>query len=142
MFHLANVLLGDGQEAEDVVQDIFLRLADSDTTPKNDNYLLTAVRNACLNRIRQMQLHDRVKELMPIEDEANLQPLDKRLEQFDNIAAYVDEQLEEPHRSIFHFRFEEDLTVSEIAHRLSLNPNTAYKYLMQSIQRIRQQFKS
>ena len=140
MIHLASVLLGDDEEAKDVVQDIFLRMADSDIQPKNDNYLLTAVRNACLNRIRQMQLHDKVKGLMPIEDEADQHPVDKQLEQLDNIAAYVDEQLEEPHRSIFHLRFDEDLTMSEIARRLSLNPNTAYKYLMQSIQQIRHHF--
>ena len=140
MIHLARVLLGNGEEAEDVVQDVFLRVADSDIVPKNDSYLLTAVRNACLNRIRQMQLHDRVKGLMPIEDEVDLQPVDKRLEQIDDIAAYVDEQLEEPHRSIFHLRFDEDLTVGEIARRLGLNPNTTYKYLTQSIQQIRHHF--
>ena len=140
MIHLASVLLGDDEEAEDVVQDIFLRLTDSDIPPQNDNYLLIAVRNACLNRIRQMQLHDKVKELMPLEDESDLQPIDKRLERLDDIAAYVDGQLEEPHRSIFHLRFDEDLTVSEIARRLGLNPNTAYKYLMQSIQQIRHHF--
>ena len=140
MIHLANVLLGDDEEAEDVVQDIFLRVADSDIPPKNDNYLLTAVRNACLNRIRQMQLHDKVKGLMPIDDEADQQPIDKRLERLDDIAAYVDGQLEEPHRSIFHLRFDEDLIVSEIARRLGLNPNTVYKYLMQSIQQIRHHF--
>ena len=142
MIHLARVLLGNDEEAEDVVQDIFLRVADSDVPPKSDSYLRTAVRNACQNRIRQMQLHDKVKALMPISDEADLQPIDKRLERLDDIAAFVDEQLEEPHRSIFHLRFDEDLTVGEIARRLGLNPNTAYKYLMQSIQRIRQQFKS
>ena len=140
MIHLASVLLGDDEEAEDVVQDIFLRVADSDIPPKNDNYLLTAVRNACLNRIRQMQVHDKVKGLMPIDDEADQQPIDKRLERLDDIAAYVDGQLEEPHRSIFHLRFDEDLIVSEIARRLGLNPNTVYKYLMQSIQQIRHHF--
>ena len=140
MIHLASVLLGDDEEAEDVVQDVFLRVADSDIPPKNDNYLLTAVRNACLNRIRQMHLHDKVKRLMPLEDDSALQPIDKRMERLDDIATYVDEQLEEPHRSIFHLRFDDDLTVSEIARRLGLNPNTAYKYLMQSIQQIRHHF--
>jgi len=150
MIHLATALLGErlrvgasagiDEEAEDVVQDVFLRVANSDIPPKNDNYLLTAVRNACLNRIRQMQLHDKVKRLMPIEDDSDLHPIDKRLERFDDIATYVDEQLEEPHRSIFHLRFDEDLTISEIARRLGLNPNTAYKYLMQSIQQIRHHF--
>ena len=154
MIHLARVLLGDDGEAEDVVQDIFLRIADSDIRPerstsgrllptgrKNESYLLIAVRNACLNKIRQMQLHEQVKNLLPIEDETDLQPIDRQLEQLEDISAFVDEQLEEPHRSIFHLRFDEDLTIAEIAHRLGLNPNTAYKYLAQSIQKIRNHFK-
>ena len=152
MIHLARILLDNDEEAEDVVQDIFLRIADSDMVfpfgqrpsvpPKNDRYLLTAVRNACLNRIRQKQLHDKVKSLMPINDEAELQPIEKRLELLDDIAAYIDEQIEEPHRSIFHLRFDEDLTIGDIARRLGLNPNTTYKYLMQSIQQIRHHFKN
>ena len=152
MIHLARVLLGDDGEAEDVVQDIFLRIADSDILrpeglsvaripPKNDSYLLIAVRNACLNKIRQMQLHERMKNLLPIEDETDLQPFDRQLEQLEDISTFVDEQLEEPHRSIFHLRFDEDLTIAEIARRLGLNPNTAYKYLAQSIQRISNHFK-
>jgi len=151
MIHLASVLLGDDGEAEDVVQDIFLRIADSDILrpeglsvaripPKNDSYLFIAVRNACLNKIRQMQLHERVKNLLPIEDETDLQPIDRQLEQLEDISAFVDEQLEEPHRSIFHLRIDEDLTIAEIARRLGLNPNTAYKYLAQSIQKIRNHF--
>ena len=91
MIHLARVLLGNDGEAEDVVQDIFLHMANSDITPKSEGYLLTAVRNACLNRIRQMQLHDRVKDLMPIDDVADLQPIDRQLERLDNIAAFVDD---------------------------------------------------
>ena len=88
-----------------------------------------------------MQLHERVKNLLPTENEIDQQPIDKQQEQLDNISAFVDEQLEEPQRSIFHLRFDEDLTIAEIARRLGLNPNTAYKYLAQSIQKIRNHFK-
>ena len=142
MIHLARVLLGDDKEAEDIVQDIFLHVADSDILPKNDGYLLTAVRHACLNRIRQMQLHDKVKNLLPVDDETDQQAIEKRLEWLDDISSFVDEQLKEPHRSIFHLRFDDDLTIGEIAKRLGLNPNTTYKYLMQSIQRIRHYFEN
>ena len=45
-----------------------------------------------------------------------------------------------PRVKIFHLRFDDGLTVAEIARRLGLNPNTAYKYLMQSIQQIKNHF--
>jgi len=140
MIHLARVLLGNDDEAEDVVQDVFLRVADGDMPPKNRGYLLVAVRNACLNRIRQMRLHDKVKRLMPIGEETDLQPIDRRMEQLDEISSYVERQMKEPHRSIFRLRFDEDLTIAEVARRLGINPNTAYKYLVQGIQQIRHHF--
>ena len=36
MIHLARVLLGNAGEAEEVVQDIFLPMGNSDITPKSD----------------------------------------------------------------------------------------------------------
>ena len=158
MIHLARVFLGDDGEAEDVVQDIFLRIADSDrwrgfeipgmeiadsksaSTRKSGNYLLAAVRNACLNKIRQKQLHEKVKSLLPMDADADFQPIDKEQERLDDIATFVDEQMEEPHRSIFHLRFDGDLTIADIARRLDLNPNTTYKYLAQCMERIRKHF--
>ena len=140
MIHLARVFLGDDGEAEDVVQDIFLRIACSDIPLKNDSYLLTAVRNTCLNKIRQKQLHEKVKSLLPMDADADFQPIDKEQERLEDIATFVDEQMEEPHRSIFHLRFDGDLTIADIARRLGLNPNTTYKYLAQCMERIRKHF--
>ena len=140
MIHLARVLLGNDSEADDVVQDVFLRIADSNIPPKSDNYLMAAVHNACLNRIRQKQLHEKVKNLLPIDAEADFQPIDKEQERLEDIASFVDGQMEEPHRSIFHLRFDEDLTIADIARRLGLNPNTTYKYLAQCMEHIRQHF--
>ena len=158
MIHLARVFLGDDGEAEDVVQDIFLRIADSDrwrgfeipdteavdlkstSARKSDNYLMVAMRNACLNRIRQKQLHEKVRNLLPIDADADFQPIDKEQERLADIAVFVNGQMEEPHLSIFHLRFDEDLTIADIARRLGMNPSTTYKYLAQCMEHIRKHF--
>ena len=72
---------------------------------------------------------------------SGIRQIDEQLEQIDEIQTFADQKLEEPHRSIFHLRFDEDLTIAEIAQRLDMNPNTTYKYLIQCIQQIRHHFK-
>ena len=140
MIRLARTILGDDGEAEDVVQDVFVRVIETGTSEPTPAYLYASVRYGCINLIRQKRLHEQVHELMPVDVEFDMQPVEQQTDRLDRIAAFVDEWLKEPHRSIFHLRFDLDLTVSEIAKRLEMNPNTTYKYLMQCIQQIRQFF--
>ena len=143
MIHLARTLLGDDGEAEDMVQEVFARLMTVDIAPAADktrSYLMTAVHHACMNAIRRKTLRGKVKSLYPVDEGLDHQPTDIMTERFEVIQMYA-AQLEEPYRSIFHLRFDNDLTLKEIASRLGLNPNTVYKYLQQSIQQIRIQFK-
>ena len=139
MFHLARTLLGADDEAEDVVQDVFARLMKTEIIPEAEGirtYLMTAVHHGCTNIIRRTAMRQKVESLYPVDDTTDLQPIDQMTEQLDAIQAYAND-LTEPHRSIFRLRFDEDLTLKEIAQRLSMNQNTVYKYLRQSIQQIR-----
>jgi RNA polymerase sigma factor (sigma-70 family) len=75
MIRLARTLLYADEAAEDVVQDVFVRLMDADILPAEDktrSYLLTAVRNGCINRIRQKRLSEQVKSLYSIEAETDM----------------------------------------------------------------------
>ena len=142
MMHLARTLLCDDEEAADVVQDVFARLMAVDAAPAAEStrsYLLTAVHHACMNAIRRKTLKRKVESLYPMGGGIDQQPIDKMTERFEAIQVYAG-QLTEPHHSVFHLRFDNDLTLKEIAHRLGLNPNTVYKYLQQSIGKIRSQF--
>ena len=139
MFHLARTLLGADEKAEDVVQDVFARLMETDIIPKAEGmraYLMTAVHHGCTNIIRRTAMRQQVERLYPIDETHDLQPTGQLKERLDAIQAYANE-FTEPHRSIFHLRFDEDLTLREIAQRLGMNQNTVYKYLRQSIQQIR-----
>ena len=144
MIHLAKTLLYDDEEAEDAVQDVFARLIESDILPadgKAKAYLLTAVRNGCINRIKQKTLNEQFRELYSMDVESDWQHADQRMAMLESICDYADNNLQEPHRTIFQLRFEEGLKLKDIASRLDMNLKTVFKYLGQSIQSVQKQFK-
>ena len=144
MKRLARMLLYDDEEAEDAVQDVFVRLIESDISLAEDKmraYLLAAVRNGCINRIRQKSMVERVRNLYSMEAESDFQHVDECLRMCKSVCDYADNHLKEPHRTIFRLRFEEGLTLKEIAQRLDMNLKTVFKYLSQSIQSIQRQFR-
>ena len=144
MIHLVGTLLGDNDEAEDVVQDVFARLLEKDfpmAPDKCESYLLTATRHGCLNIIRHKQVQEKVQYLYPVEEE-DLQPVERQLERLDAIRDYAQSAFKEPRCSVFVLRFDEGLKIQDIAARLGLSVGTVHKYLHQCIQQIRQQFTS
>lgn len=145
MMHLARTLLYDDAEAEDTVQDVFMRLMQSDLLPAEDKmkaYLMTAVRNGCINRIRQKSRTEQLRELYSLEDDKDWQQAEQRLATIEAISDYAESHLQEPHITIFRLRFEEDLKLKDIATRLDMNLKTVFKYLSQSIQCIQKHFNS
>lgn len=144
MTRLARTLLYDGEEAEDAVQDVFLRLTETDMAPATDKaraYLMAAVRNGCINRIRQKSMREQVKSLYSIEAETDLHDIEQRLETLEAVCDYADRHLPEPHRTIFRLRFNDGLTLKEIARQLDMNLKTVFKYLGQSIQQVKEPFR-
>ena len=69
MYKAAYILLGDEDEAKDVVQDIFAKLWEGTISLREESqrtFLLTCVRNRCLNIIAHRQTHqEAVKFLVP-----------------------------------------------------------------------------
>ncbi len=144
MIRLARTLLYADEAAEDVVQDVFVRLMDADILPAEDktrSYLLTAVRNGCINRIRQKRLSEQVKSLYSIEAETDMLYIEERTEKLEAICDYADSHLTEPHCTIFRLRFKEGLTLKEISRQMDMNLKTVFKYLGQSVLRVQQQFR-
>lgn len=144
MIHLARTLLYDDAEAEDTVQDVFVRLMESGIQPAEDKlraYLMTSVRNSCINRIRQKTLTEQFRELYFLDAGKDWQEVEQRMATLDAICDFAENNLQEPHLTIFRLRFEEDLKLKDIASRLDMNLKTVFKYLSQSIQCIQKQFR-
>jgi RNA polymerase sigma factor (sigma-70 family) len=144
MFHLARTLLYADEDAEDTVQDVFLRLMEADILPtpeKTRAYLMTAVRNGCINRIRKKSIIEQVKSLYSVEADSDMKYIEERLETLDAVCDYADNHLTEPHRTIFRLRFMEGMTLKDISQQIDMNLKTVFKYLSQSIQNIKEQFR-
>ena len=144
MSHLARTLLYDDAEAEDVVQDVFVRLMESDIQPAEEKvraYLMTAVRNGCINRIRKKTQAEKYRKLYSMDVETDWQHVEQRMTTLEAICDYAESHLEEPQLTIFRLRFEEDLKLKDIASRLDMNLKTVFKYLSQSIQSLQKHFR-
>lgn len=144
MFHLARTLLYADEDAEDTVQDVFLRLMEADILPTPEKaraYLMTAVRNGCINRIRKKSIIEQVKSLYSVEADSDMKYIEERLETLDAVCDYADNHLTEPHRTIFRLRFMEGMTLKDISQQIDMNLKTVFKYLSQSIQNIKEQFR-
>lgn len=65
MLRVALALLHDDAQARDAVHDVFAGLMERETAPEliTGAYLLRAVRNRCLNHIRDCEIHRRVERL-------------------------------------------------------------------------------
>ena len=143
MIRLARTLMYDYSEAEDIVQDIFVRLMQSDILPADDKvraYLMTAVRNGCINRIRKKSITNQFRELYSMDIDSDWQHIEQRMETIDAICDYAENHLQEPHLTIFRLRFEDDMKLKDIANQLGMNLKTVFNYLSQSIDEIHKHF--
>jgi RNA polymerase sigma-70 factor (ECF subfamily) len=142
MYKAAYILLGDEDEAKDVVQDIFAKLWAGTAPIKEESkktFLLTCVRNRCLNIIAQRQTHqESITFLMPavIESEA----YDEKI--VDAINRYVDERLTPQTSRIIKMHYNEDLSYKEISHSLGISLSAVNKHIVQGLRKLRLTFKN
>ena len=142
MYKAAYILLGDEDEAKDVVQDIFAKLWAGTAPIKEESkktFLLTCVRNRCLNIIAQRQTHqESITFLMPavIESEA----YDEKI--VDAVNRYVDERLTPQTSRIIKMHYNEDLSYKEISHSLGISLSAVNKHIVQGLRKLRLTFKN
>ena len=140
MYRLATILLRDDAESKDVVHDIFARLLDGHSDLKEEtaeSYLLTSVRNRCLNVIRSRQIQERVEHLYLLDLDTTIMPTERLEEELKALLQGVS-QLEPPVcRDIIIQHFRDGMTFKEIASRLGVSETTVYKHLRRALNQLR-----
>jgi RNA polymerase sigma-70 factor (ECF subfamily) len=141
MYKAAYILLGDEDEAKDVVQDVFAKLWGG-TTPLREEttrtFLLTCVRNRCLNIIAQGQTRQEAVTLL-MKDSLNSTQYDEEL-----IAAvnrYVDEKLTPQTSRIIKMHYGEDQSYKAISSELGISLSAVNKHIVQGLRKLRTTFK-
>ena len=144
MYRLATMLLHDDAESKDVVHDIFAHLLRESLNLREDtaeSYLLTSVRNRCLNVIRSRQIQERVEHLYLLDLDTNITPTERLAEELEALYKGID-QLEPPVcRDIIMQHVRDGITFKEIANRLGVSETTVYKHLRRALNQLRTQLK-
>ena len=122
----ARSFLGDGQQAEDTVQEVFLKIVENprqfDLSRRFSTWVYTITGNACKNILRNEERRNRILEL-------NVKPVVSQApEQGNNLdAGYLKKQvrqvydgLSEKEKNIFVLRFEQELSIKEISEILGI----------------------
>ena len=144
MYRLATMLLHDDAESKDVVHDIFAHLLRESQDLREEtaeHYLLTSVRNRCLNVIRSRQIQERVEHLYLLDLDTNITPTERLEEELEALYKGID-QLEPPVcRDIIMQHFRDGITFKEIANCLGVSETTVYKHLRRALNQLRTQLK-
>lgn len=142
MFRLAMSLLYDEDESKDVVSDVFASLLDGGLAIRSDNargFLLTCVRNSCINVIRRKQMRERFMKLYSNRAESLADGPDDSLT-LNELREYINNNLPPLSRRIFTLRFLHDMTCQQVADAVGLSRVTVHHHLSQSLEKINAYF--
>ena len=143
MFRLALRMLGDEAESKDVVSDVFAHLLKSDTDLRSETlqaFLLTSVRNRCVNLLVHRQKEQQMQKAVVVEMITTEQTAEQ--EQLQMLHHYIDTQLPKLSQQILRLRFQQELKYREIADVLQVSEVTVHNHLSQSLKQLKDHFKS
>lgn len=142
MFRLAMSLLYDEDESKDVVSDVFASLLGGGLAIRSDNargFLLTCVRNSCINVIRHKQMRERFMKLYSNRAEPLADGPDDSL-MLNELREYINAELSPLSRRIFTLRYLQDMTCQQVAEAVGVSRVTVHHHLSQSLEKINAYF--
>lgn len=138
--HFAIKYLGDMDDAKNLVHEVYIALWEKyDDMEVNSNfksYLYTAVRNRCLNAIRDRK---KVVELNVVDKEKQVQESDDL--EVNELAAEIDfaiNSLPEKCRMVFEMSRKEELKYAEIAEKMNISVKTVEAQMSKALKLMRE----
>ena len=140
MFRLASILLHDEQESMDIVHDVFARLL-AERRPLHEAtaqaFLLSCVRNQCLNVMRDRKIDKRARGLLMLENEVASQEAEDIEAKISTLHQGIAKLAPPACREVIVLHYRYGLTFREIAQRLNVSETTVYKHLNNALDQLR-----
>ena len=151
MILIARMMLGNDEEAKDLVSDIFTDMLNGELKASLDNsegFFVILVRNRCLNKLRKKSVVDRVKDALPLDTsieitrEENIvaSKIDQEMDKMEQMLNFIDNDLTPQTRKIVNMHYRNKMTYRQISSELEISEAAVYKHLAQGIKRIREHF--
>lgn len=138
MTRLAITMLYDGEEARDVVSEVFATFVKLDIMPSNvEGYLMMSVRNRCLNLLQHKSVRTRFERAYALEETAYTEEMEDTEQQFRELMTFARQNLTKQTLLVFEMRHLQGMKYQEIADELGISRVMVYKHLAQAMETIR-----
>jgi len=143
MKRLARLLLHNDEESEDAVDEVFAALMQKDIIPTGPTaraFLMTALRNRCLNQLRNSTIQRRIQGLYLLDSQLNDSTHDME-ERISNVRQVIDRQLDPTSRRVLDQRYVQQLSYAEIAQAEDISETAVYKRIRKALDSLKEKLK-
>ncbi len=144
MMRLAQLLLHDDAESEDAVGEVFSALMDKDILPTGSTaraFLMTAVRNRCLNQLRNRTIQQRLQRLYLLDSQISNNAKDME-ERIGNVRHIIEHELDDTSRRVLTQRYDQQLSYAEIAKTESISETAVYKRIRKALDSLKEKLQN
>ena len=137
----AAALMTDADEARNIVSDVFERAWQRHATLDDESghaWLYAAVRNACLNRLKHLQVEREHLEAVIEATRADMADNYRQHEVLLRRAEEIAHSLPEPTRSILRMCYWDKQTYRQVAEHLGISPDTVKKHISKALRTLRE----
>ena len=146
LYYFCLHLLKSKEEANDIVQEIFIRIWESRNFINPDlsfsSFLYTMARNRILNYFRDIDIDEKVKEILATQKVTEEEAIDSKIiyTEYQVILQNALSQLPPQRRKIFNMSRIESMSHKEIAAELGISVNTVQEHISEALKFIKAYF--
>lgn len=144
MIRLARLLLHNPAESEDAVEEVFATLIGKDILPTGPTaraFLMTALRNHCLNQLRHRSIQQRLQGLYLLDSQLQDSPADIE-ERVAQVRQAIDSLNDDTSRRTLTQRYAQQLSYAEIAEAEGISETAVYKRIRKALDTLKEKLEN